>query len=72
MARASYRFGVEWIAMNDDAGSMEAMETDADHEERVAGYISTGLLADLFGKTAESVARDIVRKRKQLRNEGQL
>jgi hypothetical protein len=53
--RASYRVGVAWIAHNDEPG---------DHEqERISGYISTLLLADLFGKDADDVARDIVRYR---------
>lgn len=57
--RASYRSGVAWIAMNDDSGS-----PDATDETVVAGYISTCLLADLFGVTQERVARDVVRYRR--------
>lgn len=55
MRHASYRRGVEWIALNDEAGSSDA--------EDVAGYISTLLLADLFGVEPERVARDVVRYR---------
>jgi hypothetical protein len=49
--RASYRFGVEWIAEND-----EWAETDP---QEIAGFISTLLLADLFGKHPLNVAQDI-------------
>lgn len=51
----SYRFGVEWIATNDDP-----TERDPDN---IKSYISTLLLADLYGRTPESVARDIARFR---------
>lgn len=46
--RASYKFGVEWIAWND-----EPEETD---HEIISGYISTLLLADLFTKEPMVVA----------------
>jgi hypothetical protein len=55
--RASYRDGVEWIAFNDEPGSRDA--------EEVAGYVSTCLLADLFGKDRATVAKDIVRAREK-------
>ena len=58
--REGYRFGVRWIAENDDSGS-----ADARNEEVVAGYISTLLLADLFHKQPADVAKDIVRWRKR-------
>lgn len=55
MKRASYRHGVEIIALNEEP------------EERdpavVAGMVSVGLLATLFGVTTERVAGDIVRYR---------
>lgn len=55
MKRASYRHGVEIIALNEEP------------EERdpgvVAGMISVGLLATLFGVTTERVAGDIIRFR---------
>ena len=41
MKARSYDFGVEWIAENDEPGSLDA--------EEVSGYISTLLLADLLG-----------------------
>lgn len=55
MATKGYRFGVEWIALNDEAGEMSTDE--------VAALISVGLLADLFGKTTEQVAKDVVKYR---------
>lgn len=56
MARKGYRFGVRWIAMNDNAGSK-------DTAQEIAGYTTTKLLADLFGKHEESVALDISQAR---------
>jgi len=50
---ASYRKGIAWIAYND-----EPMETDA---EEIAGFISTGLLADLFGKDPIDVGNAVIR-----------
>lgn len=58
MKRASYREGIEWIALNDEVGDDEAL-----NEAVVATYISTCLLADLFGVTVERVAEDVVRRR---------
>jgi hypothetical protein len=49
--RASYKFGVRWIAEND--------EPIAQTPEDAVGLISILLLADLFGKTPEIVARDV-------------
>ena len=66
---ASYRFGVEWIARNDNAG--EDLPGNADAEENVSTYISTALLADLFDKDTATVARDVMRKRAQLLKEEQ-
>ena len=65
MKRASYRFGVEWIALNDSAG-----DDDALIPERVAELVTTGLLADLFGKDTAQVGRDIVRCRKRNEESG--
>lgn len=54
--RASYLEGVEWIALNDNSGSNDGVG-------EIAGYVSTLLLADLFGAEPERVAIDIERKR---------
>lgn len=55
MKRASYREGVEWIAVND-----EPAETDINV---IAELISTVLLADLFGKDPMDVARAVLKVR---------
>jgi len=60
MRREGYKFGVRWIANNDDPGSH-----DAQNVEVVASYISMLLLADLFHKQPAEVAKDIVRWRNQ-------
>jgi hypothetical protein len=54
--RASYRHGLDWIVYNDEPEDLDP--------ENISGYISTLLLADLFGKDPEAVARAIVRRRK--------
>ncbi|MBA2740983.1 MAG: hypothetical protein H0U46_03125 [Actinobacteria bacterium] len=53
--KRGYSFGVAWIAENDEPNTLDA--------EEVSGYISTLLLADLAGESAEDVASDIVRYR---------
>ena len=53
---ASYRKGIEWIALNDDYGATDAFDVDV-----VSTYISTVLLADLFGKEPLEVAENIVK-----------
>lgn len=53
MKRASYREGIEIIALNDD------LDSDP------IGLISVMLLAELFGVTQDRVAADIVRFRKK-------
>lgn len=57
MKRASYRAGVAWIALNDEPDSLDP--------DDVAGYISTTLLADLFGKEPIEVGRAVVRYRER-------
>jgi hypothetical protein len=52
-----YRYGVQWIADND-----EPSELDLD---AISGYISTLLLADMFGLDEPSVASDILDVRRQ-------
>lgn len=58
MARASYRFGIHWIAVNDEPEELEV--------ETIAELISVMLLADLFGKHTHDVARAIVRERRRM------
>ena len=55
--RASYRKGVEWIALNDEPDTMDVDE--------IAGFISTALLADLFGKDEHEVAKAVARWRER-------
>jgi hypothetical protein len=60
MKRQGYKFGVAWVAENDNAGNGDSLDD-------IAGYVTTLLLADLFGKDSKDVARDIheYRTRKQ-------
>lgn len=59
MKRASYREAVHWIAVNDDG----ADGADRTNEASIAGYVTTLLIADIFGVEPERVARDVVRVR---------
>lgn len=56
--RASYKKGIEWIALNDGAGDDEALDV-----QFISEMVSVALLADLFGKEYLDVAKDIVRFR---------
>ena len=51
----TYGFGVRWIAQND--------ETSEHDPDVIAGFLSTLLLADLYGADPRSVAVDILRTR---------
>jgi hypothetical protein len=51
----SYWYGVYWIAENDDPGSGDSTDADV-----VKSYISTLLLADVFGKEPLTVAYDVI------------
>ena len=55
--RASYRHGIRWIAENDEPNDLDV--------ETVAFYVSTLLLADLFGRDNYEIARAIVRERER-------
>lgn len=48
----SYRYAVAWIAQNDEPGDRDP--------ETVGEMTTTMLIADLYGKTNEAVARDII------------
>jgi len=50
--RPSIRAAVEWIAFNDEPNARDV--------EEIAGFISTLLVADLFGVPATEVARRVV------------
>jgi len=57
MKRASYREGIEIIALND-----EPLETDV---TVIAEQISVMLLGDLFGKDYLKVAQDVLKFRRK-------
>jgi len=56
MKRASYREAVRWIAGNDNDGNGDDLTT-------VSEYISTALVADVFGTDVDRVAADVMRER---------
>lgn len=64
--RASYRAAVQWIALNDSAGDDDALDV-----ESVSGYITTALVADVFGVDATRVGKDVVRARARERERSQ-
>lgn len=57
MKRASYRHGVEWIALNDEPSEFEL--------QTISESISVMLLADIFGLSYLRVAGDVLRQRTQ-------
>ncbi len=63
MKRRGYNFGVQWIVDND--GGAFSDDPAGPSVADVSGMISVALLADLFGKDAEDVARDVLKKAKQ-------
>ncbi len=64
MIRASFKAAVAHIALNDDPGSDDAL-----NEEAVQGYLTVGLVADIFGVDTEYVARCVVMRRKREQEE---
>lgn len=61
MTRPTIKAAVAWIALNDEPGDLDV--------ESVASFISTLLVADLFGVAPVVIARKIVKHR---RDEAQL
>jgi hypothetical protein len=57
--RASYRAGIEWIALNDNAA-------EQDTAAQIAGYISSLLLADLFDVESSKVGEDVFYLRRKI------
>lgn len=57
LKRASYREGVEIIALNDEALEMDPV--------RMVGMATVLLLAELFGTQQERVAADVIKYRKR-------
>lgn len=64
MKRASYRAGVEWIALEDDPDA-------GDDVDNIEGCISVCLLADLFGIDPHRVAVDVARARRRQREDAE-
>lgn len=54
--KKGYKFAIAWIALNDSPGDNENAET-------MAGYVSVLLVADLFGKDQNQVAKDVFQYR---------
>ncbi|WP_227271210.1 hypothetical protein [Roseobacter weihaiensis] len=54
--RPSYRHAVEWIALEDNPGG-------EDPADWIAGYLTTHLVADLFGAEPRDVAEDVAKVR---------
>jgi hypothetical protein len=62
MKTPSFKKACEWIALNDEPEELEV--------EAVEGYLSTQLVADIFGRHSDEVALKIVRIRlKKLKGE---
>ena len=55
MRRASYRAGVEFIAMNDDPDNMDLGD--------IRASLTVGLLAELFGVDTDRAAQDVANLR---------
>jgi len=56
--RPSLQRAVEWVALNDNDGAFERLDV-----EEVSGYISTLLIADMWGVEPRFVAEQIVKAR---------
>lgn len=63
MKRASYRDAVKWIAYNDEPGTDPPDHPDA--ERNASEYVTSCLIADLFGVPPERVGRDVIRERRK-------
>jgi len=59
MRRASYREGVRWIAVNDEAGMGDTMD-------EVEVYVTVAMLADIFGVDTVRVATDVLNERAKI------
>jgi hypothetical protein len=57
--RPTYAQAVEWLAHEDNAGA-------GDSVEEISSYVTTHLVADLFGaETTRDVAEDVARERRK-------
>ena len=59
MKRASYKEAIAWIAVNDGSGDTEWLDL-----EHVRYMLTVALVADLFGKDSEDVAKAVIKYRK--------
>lgn len=55
---ARYQDAVEWIALNDNSGQ-------GDPVSEIAGYISTCLVADVWNKDQNDVAKAVAKVRRE-------
>ena len=55
-----YRRAIEFIALNDNDGA-----ADACYVKAVRGYMTTVLVAETFGVSTMTVARDVVKLRRE-------
>lgn len=60
MKRASYREAIAWIALNDDPGATDALDSNS-----IKGNVTVVLIADIFDIDPTKVAIDVVLKRLQ-------
>lgn len=58
MKRPAYRDAVAFIALEDDPAA-------GPNTDEIVGYITTALVADMFGVDVERVARDVAKVRRQ-------
>jgi hypothetical protein len=63
----SYARAIAWIADNDDTSWLRAVDDD-----EVIPSVTASLVADLFGRTDEDVARDIARALRRHATKGQV
>jgi hypothetical protein len=56
MKRASYREAIAWIALNESPA-------DGADQDAIASYMTTHLVADMFGTSDSRVAEDVARAR---------
>ena len=59
MKRPSYKEAIAWIALNDAPGDDDALDIEA-----TKCYVTSVLIADIFGVDDEKVGKDIVLFRK--------
>lgn len=59
---ARIKEAIAWIAFNDNAGDDHAGNSEAEYN--VSGYVSTLLVADVWGKTPQYVAAAVMKIRR--------